>query len=148
MEEPPDRMEEIRLNQLAQSVGAIEGGEEWFRARDLAKQRGILRALACFAAQAGAGPSDADAAIARSGLRPGHTPAVLLRGGRLRMQVAKILALPAGEHERAFRLLLALFAIADARRRSLQCSGGCSHSWHRDLSDSAVAASIAESDEL
>ncbi|WP_344358185.1 DUF5958 family protein [Streptomyces gobitricini] len=31
----------------------------------------------------------------------------------------------------AFRLLIAVLAIADARRRERFCSGGCSHWWHR-----------------
>ncbi|WP_251069735.1 DUF5958 family protein [Streptomyces sp. ISL-96] len=31
---------------------------------------------------------------------------------------------------KSFRLLVALFSIANARRRALHCVGGCSHEWH------------------
>ncbi|MFD8216679.1 DUF5958 family protein [Streptomyces sp. NPDC059697] len=31
----------------------------------------------------------------------------------------------------AFRLLIALFAIADTLRRERYCVGGCGHEWHR-----------------
>ncbi|WP_327189671.1 DUF5958 family protein [Streptomyces xinghaiensis] len=38
--------------------------------------------------------------------------------------------LPAYELTKSFRLLIALFSIADTRRRTLYCAGGCSHAWH------------------
>ncbi|MET9412450.1 DUF5958 family protein [Streptomyces sp. NPDC002935] len=43
-------------------------------------------------------------------------------------------ALPAYELTKSFRLLVALFSIADTRRRTLHCAGGCGHEWH-NLSD-------------
>nr|WP_256259290.1 DUF5958 family protein [Streptomyces mirabilis] len=39
--------------------------------------------------------------------------------------------LPSYDRARAFRLLVALFAIADTRRRERYCVGGCGHEWHR-----------------
>jgi hypothetical protein len=54
----------------------------------------------------------------------------LLKKGRLKFQVAKLLKLPHAERERSFRLLLALFQIADERRRSTACLNSCSHWWH------------------
>ncbi|MFE2517586.1 DUF5958 family protein, partial [Streptomyces mirabilis] len=38
------------------------------------------------------------------------------------------------ELTKSFRLLVALFSIADTRRRTLYCVGGCGHEWH-NLSD-------------
>ncbi|WP_410092895.1 DUF5958 family protein [Streptomyces sp. uw30] len=35
------------------------------------------------------------------------------------------------ERRKAFRLLIAVLAIADERRRERFCSGGCGHWWHR-----------------
>ncbi|MGA4863127.1 DUF5958 family protein [Streptomyces lavendulocolor] len=38
---------------------------------------------------------------------------------------------PRHERRKAFRLLVAVLAITDARRRERYCSNGCSHGWHR-----------------
>ncbi|MFE6483103.1 DUF5958 family protein, partial [Streptomyces sp. NPDC057757] len=37
---------------------------------------------------------------------------------------------PLDERRKAFRLLVAVLAIADGRRRERFCSGGCGHWWH------------------
>ncbi|MEU5416165.1 DUF5958 family protein [Streptomyces clavifer] len=61
-----------------------------------------------------------------------HTPAVLISRGRIDEQLGKVAGLaPVEERRKAFRLLIALLTIADARRRKRFCSGGCSHWWHR-----------------
>ncbi|WP_435810147.1 DUF5958 family protein [Streptomyces mirabilis] len=65
-------------------------------------------------------------ATARSGLRPTYTPTVMPTRCRLNMA-----ELPSYDRARAFRLLVALFAIADTRRRERYCVGGCSHEWHQ-----------------
>ncbi|MFE0192180.1 DUF5958 family protein [Streptomyces sp. NPDC058989] len=56
---------------------------------------------------------------------PTHTPAVMLTKWHFGMD-----RLPAYELTKAFRLLVALFSIADTRRRTLHCAGGCGHEWH------------------
>ncbi|MFI6449404.1 DUF5958 family protein [Kitasatospora sp. NPDC050543] len=78
-----------------------------------------LRELADECLRAGTTDEDAADGIARAGLRPDQTPAVLLTrpadgglGGRLR----RIADLPESELAQAFRLLVALLALADARR--------------------------------
>ncbi|WP_274506119.1 DUF5958 family protein [Streptomyces murinus] len=38
--------------------------------------------------------------------------------------------LPVHELTKSFRLLVALFGVADTRRRELYCAGGCTHAWH------------------
>ncbi|MEU7067755.1 DUF5958 family protein [Streptomyces sp. NPDC046161] len=38
--------------------------------------------------------------------------------------------LPADEHVKAFRVLVAVFAFADVRRRQMHCKNGCGHPWH------------------
>ncbi|MGW0769301.1 DUF5958 family protein [Streptomyces sp. NPDC002676] len=38
--------------------------------------------------------------------------------------------MPAGEHIKAFRVLVSAFAIADTRRRHTYCKGTCGHTWH------------------
>jgi len=60
------------------------------------------------------------------------TPAVLITRGRIDQQPGKIAGLaPLDERRTAFRLLIAVLAIADARRRERYCSDGCGHWWHR-----------------
>jgi len=56
--------------------------------------------------------------------------------------MAKLLKLPASESIKTFFLLMSLLAIADARRYSKYCQNGCSHWWHRDLSDRKVLDEI------
>ncbi|MFF1896216.1 DUF5958 family protein [Streptomyces sp. NPDC058206] len=75
---------------------------------------------------------DGPESIRRAGLRPTHTPAVLITRGRIEHQLGKIASLtPLDERRKAFRLLVAVFAIADGRRRERFCSDGCGHWWHR-----------------
>ncbi|MFJ5141307.1 DUF5958 family protein [Streptomyces sp. NPDC088707] len=78
-----------------------------------------------FCGQARARQDDAPESIARSGIRPTHTPAVMLMKWRFGMA-----QLPAYELTKSFRLLVALFSIADTRRRALYCVEGCGHEWH------------------
>ncbi|WP_454324216.1 DUF5958 family protein [Streptomyces ambofaciens] len=78
-----------------------------------------------FCGQARARQEDVPDSITRSRVRPTHTPAVMLTKWRFGMEF-----LPTYELVKAFRLLVALFSIADARRRRLYCARGCSHAWH------------------
>ncbi|MFE9868585.1 DUF5958 family protein [Streptomyces sp. NPDC005506] len=69
--------------------------------------------------------------MARSGVAP-HTPAVLIARGRIDQQLGKIVGLtPHDERLKSFRLLIAVLAVADGRRRECFCSYGCGPAWHR-----------------
>ncbi|MFF0000484.1 DUF5958 family protein [Streptomyces avermitilis] len=94
--------------------------------------------------QARAVAEDGPESIRRAGLRPTHTPAVLITRGRIDQQLGKIAGLtPADERRKAFRLLIAV--LADARRRERFCSGGCGHWWHRlPAADPAAATSPSD----
>ncbi|TKT06079.1 hypothetical protein E4U92_29825 [Streptomyces galbus] len=116
---------EVVLNELAQGRRPVEQGVEWFEELSEGDRREVLRALVLFCGQAGTCEEDVPESIARSGIRPTHTPAVMLTKGRFGME-----ALPANELTKSFRLLVALFTVADTRRRTLHCAGGCDHSWH------------------
>ncbi|MER6789687.1 DUF5958 family protein [Streptomyces sp. NPDC000658] len=60
-----------------------------------------------------------------------HTPAVLLTHGPIDQQLGKIAGLPSvDERRKGFRLLVAVLAVTDERRRERFCSGGCGHWWH------------------
>jgi hypothetical protein len=136
---------ELLVNQIAQGVCPAREGEEWFSALPENEQQEVLRGIANMAVQAGARRDDAEDAVRRSGLKPTVTPCVLLTKENLPVQLAKIVNLPAGEYRKAYTLLMALFQIADARRRVIQCAGGCSHWWHRDLSNGRVVEELLSS---
>lgn len=116
---------EVILNELAQGLRPVAEGVEWFEGLSEDDQRKVLHALVLFCGQARACEEDVPESIARSGIRPNHTPAVLLTKWRFGME-----ALPAYELTKSFRLLVALFSIADHRRRTLYCVGECGHAWH------------------
>lgn len=116
---------EVILNELAQGLRPTAEGVEWFEGLSEDDQRKILHALVLFCGQARAREDDVPESIARSGIRPTHTPAVMLTKWRFGMD-----QLPAYELTESFRLLVALFSIADTRRRTLYCAGGCGHAWH------------------
>ncbi|WP_234433250.1 DUF5958 family protein [Streptomyces sp. NRRL WC-3549] len=50
------------------------------------------------------------------------------RHTRRRWKIAGLV--PLGERHKAFRLLIAVLTIADARHRERYCPGGCGHWWH------------------
>ncbi|WP_052440858.1 DUF5958 family protein [Streptacidiphilus anmyonensis] len=74
--------------------------------------------------------------LGHSGLKPTHTPAVLLARGASRYYIGAVAGLrPPHERVKAFRLLVRLLGVADGRRRQ-QCRAGlgddpCGHDWHR-----------------
>lgn len=116
---------DVILNELAQGLRSTAEGVEWFESLSEDGQRKALHALVLFCGQARAREEDVPESIARSGIRPTHTPAVMLTKWRFRMEI-----LPAHELTKSFRLLVAVFTIADTRRRALHCAGGCGHAWH------------------
>ncbi|MFJ2650225.1 DUF5958 family protein [Streptomyces sp. NPDC087420] len=122
---------DLMLNELAQGLRSMSQGIEWFEALGPAEQSETLRYLSHHCAQARAVTEDGPESIRRAGLRPTHTPAVLITHGRIDQQLWKIASLtPPDERRKAFRLLIALLAIADERRRARHCSDGCGHWWH------------------
>ncbi|MFD5649542.1 DUF5958 family protein [Streptomyces sp. NPDC127039] len=116
---------EAILNELAQELRSVDEGVEWFKGLSEGDQRKVLHALVLFCGQARACEEDVPESIARSGIRLTHTPAVMLTKWRFGMET-----LPAYELTKSFRLLVALFSIADTRRRALRCANGCGHAWH------------------
>lgn len=116
---------EVVLNELAQGLRLMAQGVEWFEGLSEDDRRKVLHALVLFCGQADACKDDVPESIARSDIRPTHTPAVMLTKWRFGMA-----ELPACELTKSFRLLVALFSIADTRRRALHCADGCGHEWH------------------
>ncbi|MFF1605409.1 DUF5958 family protein [Streptomyces mirabilis] len=123
---------DVMLNELAQGLRPMSQGIEWFDALGPEEQSETLRFLSHHCVQARAAAEDGPDSVRRAGLRPTHTPAVLITRGRIDQQLSKIAGLaPLDERRKAFRLLIAVLAIADGRRRERFCFNGCAHWWHR-----------------
>jgi hypothetical protein len=123
---------DVLLNELAQGLRPMSEGIEWFDALSAEQQAEALLFLRHHCVQARAVTEDGPESIRRAGLRPTHTPAILITRGRIEHQLGKIASLtPLDERRKAFRLLVAVLAIADERRREQLCSDGCGHWWHR-----------------
>ncbi|MFJ8083005.1 DUF5958 family protein [Streptomyces sp. NPDC096205] len=123
---------DVMLNELAQGLRPMSQGIDWFDALGPEEQSEVLLFLSHHCVQARAVSEDGPESIRRAGLRPTHTPAVLISRGRIEHQLGKIASLtPLDERRKAFRLLVAVLAIADQRRRERFCSDGCGHWWHR-----------------
>ncbi|MFJ6987106.1 MULTISPECIES: DUF5958 family protein [unclassified Streptomyces] len=123
---------DVMLNELAQGLRPMSEGRAWFDSLDHGEQSEVLLWLRHHCVQARAVEEDGPEAVRRAGLRPTHTPAVLISRGRIDHQLGRIASLtPGDERRKAFRLLVAVLAVADGRRRELFCSDGCGHWWHR-----------------
>ncbi|MFO7936636.1 MAG: DUF5958 family protein [Kiritimatiellia bacterium] len=134
---------EVFINQVAQGLEPMEEAVEWFNGLDRGDQRQTLRDVNYMALQAHPSTEVVNECIEMSGLKPSYTPCVLmLKSNNLAEQTAKIINLPENEFEKAFRLLLSLLSIADRNRRQTECANGCSHWWHRDLSDAGVVSEV------
>ncbi|WP_406278101.1 DUF5958 family protein [Streptomyces sp. NBC_00191] len=122
----------VLLNELAQGLRPLAQGLEWFESLSDQEQSVALRDLYQFCVQARATQDDAVEGIRRSGLRPTHTPSVLVTRGRIDEQLGKVAGLtPQHERIKAFRLLVQVLGVADTRRRERFCAGGCGHEWHQ-----------------
>lgn len=123
---------DVILNELAQGLRPMSQGIEWFDALGPEEQSETLRFLSHHCVQARAAAEDGPESVRRAGLRPTRTPAVLITRGPVDQQLGKIAGLaPLDERRKAFRLLIAVLAIADGRRPERFCSNGCAHWWHR-----------------
>ncbi|MGW8973840.1 DUF5958 family protein [Streptomyces platensis] len=123
---------DILLNELAQGLRPMSEGIKWFDGLSQEEQSEVMLFLRHHCVQAGAVAEDAPESIRRAGLRPTHTPAVLISRGRINEQLGKIVGLaPPDERRKAFRLLIAVLSIVDRRRRDRFCCDGCGHWWHQ-----------------
>jgi hypothetical protein len=125
------RPSQLQLNRIARGLLTEDSGLRWFEELPAAERATVLRELAYITAQSNPKREEVPLAIAKSGLKPTFTPCVMLRNEeRPNRCLSPIAALPEPEQSKSFRLLLALFSIADTRRRETQCKDGCTHEWH------------------
>lgn len=84
---------DVILNELAQGLRPMSRGIEWFDAHDPQEQSEVLLFLRHYCMQARAVTEDGPESIRRAGLRPTHTPAVLITRGPIDQQLGKIVGL-------------------------------------------------------
>src|SRR5262249_28192461 len=133
---------DLLFNQVARGFRPVTDALDLLARTPVQDRKPLWDELLFILSQVHPSAEDAAAAVRLSGLRPTYTPCVLLLKDHRNVQVRKIAALPEDEGPKALRLLLALFSVADERRRAASCHNTCSHWWHRDLSDPAVVEAI------
>jgi len=122
---------ELQLNRIAQGLIPIAEAISWFEGLSSEEQRTVLWALVRVTFQAHPLKSEVEPAINQAGLKPTFTPCVMaLKADDPIRGFDKLGNLPPHEWVKTFRLLIALFSIADQRRRETSCKNGCTHAWH------------------
>ncbi|MET7474959.1 DUF5958 family protein [Streptomyces sp. NPDC005648] len=124
------RASERIINEVAQGIRSLGDAVAWFSSLEQVEQRAVLHEVVRYAMQAHATVDDAREGLARSGVKPTMTPAVLIVREPTLEQMGKIVNLPPGEYLKSIRVLLSTFAVTDTRRRKTECRGTCSHAWH------------------
>lgn len=124
------RASERIINEVAQGLRSLEEAVTWFSSLEQVEQRAVLQEVVRYSMQAHATAEDGRDGLLRSGVKATMTPAVLIVREPILEQMGKIINLPPSEYLKSFRVLLSLFAVADARRRETECRGTCSHAWH------------------
>ena len=136
----------LYLNQVAQNVVTLGDATREFRDLDSDARSDVMHRLYLMTHQSHPLPDEVPVAITQSGLKPTFTPCVMLSDGNIESQLSRIAKLPDNELDKAFLLVLALFRIADNRRRQF-CGNNCHHWWHQDLSDDAVVREVTRNGE-
>ncbi|MER7725916.1 DUF5958 family protein [Streptomyces sp. NPDC096323] len=115
------------VNEIAQGLRTLDAGVSWFSGLAPTRQQMVLQEVAGYAMQAHITAADGRAGVARSGVKATANPSVMICMDPPRYGFA---GLPSAEHVKAFRVLVSVFAVADARRRETYCKGACGHAWH------------------
>jgi hypothetical protein len=119
------------LNRVAQGRLPFTDAVRWFENLPETVQPEWLSTIALMCHQAHPHREEIDPAITLAGLKPTFTPCLMIQKAvQPEHALDRIAALPAYERQKAFRLMFAMYCIADARRRRTQCKNGCSHEWH------------------
>ncbi|WP_370592245.1 DUF5958 family protein [Reinekea sp. G2M2-21] len=121
---------ELQINKLAQGLIPIEVGLKWFASSTDAQKLEIMGSLDLCVSQSHPTSEEIIKGTGLSGLRPTYTPCVIVSSRPFREARSKLKQLRGIDQDRAFSLLLAIFSLADQRRRESDCREGCVHEWH------------------
>jgi Family of unknown function (DUF5958) len=119
------------LNRIAQDRLPFADAVRWFESLAAGEQESWLKTIAFMCHQAHPRRDEIDNAMALAELKLTFTPCVMLqKAAQPEYALQAIASLPKDEHQKAFRLIFALYCISDTRRRETQCKNGCYHEWH------------------
>lgn len=121
---------ELIINKIAQQIIPLEDGLDWFDSSTEEQQKEIMRTLDLCLHQSHPLHKEIEEGIKISGLKETYTPCVLMLKKSFNEARNKILKLPISEWRKSFILWVAIFSIADLRRRETNCKNGCEHEWH------------------
>lgn len=124
------RKEEILLNKLAQDQIPLQEGIKWYDALPENEQKEVLNLVAFYVSQAFTSAESIQKGIELSCIEPTMTPVGIFQNNNLGTALNKISQLPMAEWRKAFMVLLAIFKVADTKRRGTWCKDGCRHEWH------------------
>ena len=124
------RSHELKINRLAQGAEPIEEGDAWFNESSPEQRLEILRSLDACIGQSHPTEEDIKVGMAESGLKDTYSPCALVLQKPFNLARQKALSMEGLDQERAFKLFLFIFSVADRLRRETQCKGGCTHEWH------------------
>lgn len=139
MQKPFTIEEEILLNQFTQQIHSLAYMKDWFAVQDDAQKRNTILNLLNMVIQAH--PTDREIAAAIQTCKKDASPAAAKLRNKNKPYYKfgyELANLPEKELTSSFEILLVTLSIADSRRKSEDCTNGCSHWWHRDLSDKTV----------
>ncbi len=121
---------ELKINLISQGEESLEEGLKWFDDATEKDRKEIMRSLDLCVHQSHPNKEDIEVGIENSGLKETYSPCVLIRSKPFNEVRQKILKMPLLDQRRAFIMLISIFSVADARRKSEQCANGCTHEWH------------------
>lgn len=131
--------EEIFINQFSQRIHTLKTMEKWFDKYSVSDKRNIILNLLGMVIQAHPTYEEISLAVDKLGKKSSPSAVKLLNKSRPYNKYGyEISNLPEYELINAFDILLVVLSISDNRRRLEECSNGCNHWWHMDLSDKAV----------
>ena len=118
------------INELAQGIKPWDEGIVWFENANAEERDQIMRAMDLCIFQSHPTTEEIEQGIAKSHLKPTYSPCIVVVKKHFNEARQKILGMRGIDQMRAFQLFLAIFSVADQRRRETECTKGCSHEWH------------------
>jgi hypothetical protein len=131
----------ILFNRCAQGVVSISDLIDFVHSLSSSEREHFLSGLITCVDQARPMAEDGHAAVQASGLSITRTPCVMVSKNVSHHQLRRMAdLLDRRDFDEALSLLVHLYAIADRRRREVECSGNKPerHWWHLDLSNEDV----------
>lgn len=134
----------LLLNQYVQGIVSRDEINKWFFSFNENDKQSVVKNIWVLAIQAKVKENDIKNAMLAAGLKPAHTPVVMITNGKdalynrgYRLSTLKGIVL-----NQVFLLVLECFVVADNRRKEKEDPLHCNHWWHKDLSDEQIIKNI------